>query len=259
MNARAEDLKWNGSEGHMTWNTDSENLNWLSGGNQVAYTNDSYVKFEDNGSGVVTLVGELVSQGVTVDNSAGCDYTFTGEGTIVGDFCRLTKWGAGTLTINTANSFYETKLERGKLVLGNAGALGSKEVHLYGGTLDLNNQTIGNQVYVDNDASIGNGTLEYVMTISSDTTLTLCGELKGEAMISMLPNATLNLAGNTVSDKLIYLNSTASIGNGTINGRVDADTARTLTFFGKTYIRDTGSISGNGIISLADNATLVTC
>ena len=132
-------LDWTG--GDMKWNGTS--ANWLDGGEPAFFTEESKVRFRDDGSGVVTLEGALVPRSVLVENTAEHDYTFTGSGKLTG-YMQLTKDGEGTLTVNTRNDYTGgTVISGGTLVMGNENALGTGPVIMNGGTLDLGGGLIG--------------------------------------------------------------------------------------------------------------------
>lgn len=118
------------------------------------YTEGRDVLFTSTGAGTIELVGNIEPSRVTVNNAAGADYTFTGEGKLTG-ITALTKQGEGSLTISTANDYSGgTRLEGGTLTVDNANAFGLAGVDLVGGTLNLNGNTIQNLISVTKDAHV---------------------------------------------------------------------------------------------------------
>ena len=219
--AQAEALTWNGSEDHMTWNT--EDTNWLQGETDVQYTDNSDVVFGDNGSGVVTLAGNLAPASVTVNS--GNDYTFAGNGSLTGEM-QLTKEGAGTLTINTANDYSGgTTISGGTLGLGNPNALGSGKVTLkQRATLDLGNHTISNSVEVDGSNSIiDNGTIDGNINVAEEQGLIIGPLTTITGEITLQENSRLDLGGRLseafhlggeAGNRITLAGTSASIDNG---------------------------------------------
>lgn len=102
----SDTLTWSGTG--ADWDTIGT-LNWLNGANPWAYTNGSFVTFNDSGAAqpYVQLQASVAPGSITVNNSA-VDYTFadplgTGVGKITGATA-ITKSGTSTLTINTVNN-----------------------------------------------------------------------------------------------------------------------------------------------------------
>ena len=130
------DLVWNGGDKH--WNYTSEN--WLADGSAANYVSGAKVHFGNTGAGTITLEGLLAPRSIEVDSAS--SYTWNGSGKITGG-TKLSKGGTGTLTINTINDYAGgTKLTAGTLVMGSGNALGSGDVYIEGGTLDLGGYAI---------------------------------------------------------------------------------------------------------------------
>ena len=266
LDAQAEPLTWNGAEGHMTWNTSY--YYWLQGDTPALYTNGSDVVFGDNGSGEVTLAGDLKPASVLVDSSK--DYTFSGDGKLVGEGTTLTKSGSGTLTINTANDYTGgTSINGGTLVLGDNKALGKGSVILgSNATLNLNDHTLSNTITLNGDASIGNGTVNGSISLESFSSLSLNGTVNGsistESFSSLSLNGTVNgsislgyesdlvLCGDLDGTGDIIMDNFSSLScNGHIlNKDVIVTTLREIDCF---YI-EAGTI--NGSIRVAENAEM---
>ena len=255
LDAQAETLTWNGSEGQMTWNTDTENTNWMQGETAAKYTNGFDVVFGDIGSGEVVLDGTLKPGSVLVE--AGNDYIFSGEGKLSGKMT-LTKNGSGTLTINTANDYSGgTIINSGTLVLGHDKALGSGNVTLgskgdVAATLDLNKHSISNKITLEGSASIGNGTVNNSISLGYDSKLVLCGDLDGTDAIIMGQYSFLSCNGHILNkDVIITATPTfdlAYIDAGTINGSISV---------GEDVEMDLqGDLHGTGTVTLEEGASL---
>lgn len=87
---------WGGADG--TWQVAGAGTFWLEG-DQKFYDTD-FVTFPDpSGSKTVTLSGTLLPSSVTVTNTTGNNYTFSGGGVLTGT-TGITKSGNGTLTVS---------------------------------------------------------------------------------------------------------------------------------------------------------------
>ena len=235
---------WTGGQSRL-WN--NQDRNWVQGEYGYRNTDGADVKFTDTASGEVTLAGELAPKSVLVDNSAGHDYTFKGEGRIVGT-ATLTKEGEGTLTINTANTFTGgTLLKLGTLVMGKDSALGSGDVTLAGGTLDLNTCTLDNKVSVTGDATLGHGILNETVTVGAGKNLTLLGSTTIAGGISLGEGASADLGDNRIAGT-ISLAGSATVGNGYLYSALSVAEGKTLTLG--------DNLEGSGKIILADGAAL---
>ena len=89
------------------------------------FVNGDFVRFDDTGSTTpaVNIVGAVTPWAITV-NSAN-NYTLgSTNGGGIGGIASITKNGAGTLTLNTSNSYTgDTFISGGNLILNNAYAL----------------------------------------------------------------------------------------------------------------------------------------
>ena len=135
-------LVWTNGEGTSLWNNDAKN--WL---NDRAFHYGANTKFTDVGEGgTVTLVGKIASAKVTVDNSKGVDYTFTGKADENGEEAGflpgtdIVKRGDGALTLDVAteqdgtNDYGRVSLEEGTLNLHDDNALGGSVLKTAEGT-----------------------------------------------------------------------------------------------------------------------------
>lgn len=142
----AKSLVWTGAiSGAWDLNTTA---NFDGSGSETFFNLDS-VTFGDGPSNrTITLSAGVTPSAVAVQNSLGNDYTFQ-TGSIAGGGTTLSKTGAGTLNLNTANTYGgQTTISGGVVKLGNAaglGDVGGGTVISGVGTLDLNAVSIGNE------------------------------------------------------------------------------------------------------------------
>ena len=272
LDAQAETLTWNGSEGHMTWNT--RDTNWLQGGVAVKYVDENTVVFGDTGSGTVALyIPAMTPASVLVDS--GKDYTFRGNtneeespiGAPNGYFSgtvHLTKSGSGTLTINAFNTITdgEIVLNEGTLVAGCEQAFGQgiklPVIKINGGTLNLNGTICDNKIVLQGSATIGNGSMsgyDGFLTVEENLSLTLLENTSFWGSIILEEGSTFDMGGNTFhfggegnSNQVVLIGSSSSIGNGTLTGSLAVADNHRLSLLENT------SFTGN--ISLGDHSTL---
>ena len=173
---------WNNASGDWVWNVDSS-VNWEQHELNWAYRNGIGVIFGDEACGTVELVGNLAPKSVLVNNGIGKDYVFSGTGSLT-DSMKLTKEGTGTLHIKTTNSYTGgTEIKGGVLVVDNPKALGTGEVVLNGGTLEIAVTGLANTL-----ANTGTSTLK----VSNGKTHSLAGTIdnSGELTLEGLFDAT---------------------------------------------------------------------
>ncbi len=232
----------------MEWNTTDDN--WLLDEISTKYTNDADVVFGNTGDGRVTLVGSFAPKSVLVENTPGHTYFFNGNGNLTGAM-QLTKDGEGLLFIDTANDYTGgTVIKGGTLQMVNENALGSEDVTLMGGTLNLGEHTISNNVNVNGSGHIANGTLSGKLSLADNASFTWeegsLLELTGS--ITLGNNTTLDLGKHTLSQNVILNGAETYIGNGSINND--------LTVAGQKLTL-AGYVDGTGNIILGDGARLV--
>jgi autotransporter-associated beta strand protein len=154
--------------------------NWvLSKGGDTAFLAGDTVRFDDTASsGVVEITENVVPVSASfVSNTRDYAVSSAGGFGILGG--ALVKSGSATLTLNTANAFDAgVTLSGGRVVLGNASALGSGSIALSAGTLDLGGLTLANAIVMTGgsiDAQGGrlNGILSGAGELAVDSALTL--------------------------------------------------------------------------------------
>ena len=97
-------ITWTNGAANLTWNTTDNN--WNNAGNPDKYYQSDAVTFGDTGAGTISLVGNIAPSSITINNSTGNDYTFTGTaGNVISGTTGIAKSGAGALTLASANTF----------------------------------------------------------------------------------------------------------------------------------------------------------
>ena len=115
-------------------------------------------------------------------------------------------------------------------------------------TLYLNNHTLYTSVTLTGNAGIGGGTFNGSLEVGAGNTLSLLGDLSGDGSISLGDNATLDLYDRSLSGDVTLAGDSAQIGGGKFKGTLEVGANKTLSLI--------GDLSGDGSISLGDNATL---
>lgn len=153
-------LTWAGAPGDNAWRVNDPSADsWTggAGGDNKFYDLDS-VNFTNTAAEKTVNVDDTVSPStMTINNSAGNDYTFSGTGAIAGPGS-VTKSGTGRATISTANTYTGvTTITGGTLHAANDAALGSdtRGTTVNGGTLDITSTNIGNEVVTIQGAGVG--------------------------------------------------------------------------------------------------------
>ncbi len=242
---------WCNGAGNMEWSTDA--ANWSTRGeiadsDYIVEHEDGHVMyFGDTAAGEVNLVGELKPGHITVYNSLGNNYTFSGTGSLSGD-TMLAKKGTGTLTIATANSFTGgTNIYGGILETAHASALGSGLVTLHGGVLNIST-SISNSI---SGVDMGGRVLLGVGTSLNATQIDAANE-----NLILIGSGTYNL-GDTldgglrdgVSTGLLWRGKVSATDASLASGNVDT------TSWKNTELNGTTTISG-GTLTLGGNVVL---
>lgn len=226
----------------------ANSLNWNDGVSASYFVNGDSVTFGAAGAAnpLVNLVAPVQPGSITVD--AATDYTFSGTGSI-GGTGGLTKTNAGTLIINTVNSYAGPTtigggvLEASTLALGGLnsaiGAAPSAPANLVfdGGTL----RYPGASATMDRGATLN--TAGGVIDITGAATiLTASGVLTGPGALTKTGPGTLTLTADSS-----YTNGTV-ISNGVL--RVNAATSAGpggITNYGSTFRLATTTTLGNAM------------
>ncbi|MDO4752397.1 MAG: autotransporter-associated beta strand repeat-containing protein [Akkermansia sp.] len=239
---KVDRVSWSNKSDDRLWNKDS--LNWTRSGTDMKYTDGMVLYFGDEGAGTVSLVGELMPSGAVVNNSEGHDYRWEGSGNLTGDMT-LTKQGSGSLIICTDNSYSgDTTVKGGTLVAEHKNALGSSEVILKGGTLEVAAEGFSNTIRAEGDSTlrVDTGmTLNLAAGIANTGTLTLQGNFNTDAMsfADIIPATMRDLDGNQGDSGYAQeAGYTLQVVDG---GSVNTDAA-TITHKGKLI-----SLSENGV------------
>lgn len=182
------DKTWNGADNGL-WDLDhSVSFSNAENENDVFVPGDN-VLFDDTAANTdVVIEGRLQPAAVTFRNETK-DYTLSGDGQIVGD-AKLTKEGAGSLTINNINSYTGgTYINGGKLIAGifaneigtDLGALSSTDTRIHIGndaTLAVNaDVTMGQRIMLTSKANI---------EVPSGLTLTLSKGVQASGVAQVL-------------------------------------------------------------------------
>lgn len=168
-------LGWIGGDSNVWAENDDKNWSYSSSTDTPrAYRNNAALFIREVQGGSLELQGELTPVAVTVGSDS--DVAFTGDGSIAGAGA-LIKGGKGTLLVETANTYTGgTSIERGTVVMGSASALGSGDIAMTVGTLDLGRHSLPNSVTMEGPSSIGNGTINGSVTVKKDASAYFFGE-----------------------------------------------------------------------------------
>ncbi len=258
------------------WDTTTKNWKLITAGTDTQYEENDTVLFNDSATGTtsVSIASDVNPASVAFNNST-LDYTLGGTAGIAGAAV-VNKSGSGRLTINNPNSYSGgTTLAAGRLVLGNAGALGSGAVSLNGGTLDLNGLTLANNVALGGGAVSGNGGeisgivsngLTPSLTVTSDLTLSGINTYSGGTTLSSgrlvmgnagalgsgavsLNGGTLDLGGLTVSNNVSLGGGAVSGNGGTLSGILSNGTGSSLTVTSDLTLTGANTYTGATTIS----------
>jgi len=257
-------LTWTGAAS-AAWDVNLTQ-NWSDNGG--ATTNEKFFNLDSvtftNGptNRNVTLDTQVTPGSITVNNSAGNDYTISGGGGFADSGLlggtALTKSGAGTLTLGTVNTYAgRTAIQGGTLKLGAFGALPSGTALVLGdaansGTLDLN----GVDATVTGLATSGTGTANVIgngatnspsmLTVNGTGTTTFAGRIvdtlgTGTQKVALTVNGgTLTLSGlNSYSGGTTVNAATLVVGSGSALGA----TTGNLTLSNAATV----DLAGNGV------------
>ena len=254
------ELLWQDSGG--IWQTGSGHLSqsWAGPESNSNFETGDHVIF--NHATQVSLLGELRPSQVEVNNTSG-SVDFSGSGYLAGE-TGITKSGSGELLIRTANDHEgNTNLRGGAITVANAAALGSGDVLMLGGTLNLQGYSVSNTLQVQ-----GNTNLQGAQAFSGQIEL-LSGSLStgslGAGALSCTGSAQLIANGTLELNRCIE-----NTGELTLQGTFDITALATsisptmVDAMGNTggssgFVRDAGSearITTGGMLH-AEDATLM--
>lgn len=254
------ELLWQGSSG--IWETGSGHLtqSWSGPESNSNFETGDHVIF--NHEAQVSLVGELRPSQVEVNNASG-SVDFSGSGYLAGQ-TGIFKSGSGELLIRTANIHEgNTTLSSGTITVANAAALGSGDVLMQGGTLNLQGYSVSNTLQVQ-----GNTNLQGAQSFSGQIEL-----LSGSLSTGSLGAASISCSGTAqlIANGTLALNSSiANTGELSLQGTFDITALATsisptmvdamgMTGGSSGFVRDAGCeahITTGGILH-AEGATLL--
>ena len=169
---------WTPAQESPQWNTADKN--WLQDDVRYRYKDGVTTVFDDTAftllegyEGDVHLESAYAPKTVQVNNSEGHNYTFMGDGAIAST-AKLTKEGAGTLTITNANSYTGgTTITAGTLDAAHAAALGTGAVSVEGGTLRVSftgqqTPSFGTVTLTGGTVQIANGDKAFNLYVNSN-------------------------------------------------------------------------------------------
>ncbi len=226
---------WTNAGGDGTWNTTS--TNWSRNGLDITYRDGMDVLFDGTAAGTVQLEGEVAPLSVTVENTAGQDYTFAGSGKLTGS-TGIVKNGEGELSLATANEHTGgTQLNGGSLRVQHSSALGATTATL--------STAAGSRLSIENGAQVVLAAVEG-------------NDLAGS--VSIAAGASLEMQGSGYRAE-----STQLAGELVFNGTGVSQQAGSLSGSGHLKVQGAGTAvqfasaaSYAGSVSLANGATLTT-
>ncbi len=200
---------WSGGDANWTDEGAWSNLD----GDASTYEDGMVVSF--NG-GVITLDDTVEPATIVVDSAD--DTTITGAGSIAGE-TSISKYGEGTLTLDTANSYTGgTTVTAGTLVLGDASAAGTGLITLDGGELNMSDLAVANDITITGDTSItdssaytgqitmSSGSLAGDVNLAQDllaSSGTVSATLSGNAGVIVDGSVTLSGANSYTGDTVV--------------------------------------------------------
>ena len=238
-------------------------FNWKNLGTLLAdrYFTFDQVLFDDSlaANPSVSLVGALFPLSVTVNN-VNSNYTFAGSGRISGA-TGVTKDGAGTLVVSTANDYAGPTVIRGGTLRPTVGtALGSVAGATFvtnSGTLDTGAQNLGNELVVISGAGAGGGGA--IRNSGADQTQTLTAlRLAGDASVNG-PNR-WDVRGSVAGGASVDLNGYTLTKTGTnfvsfVNARV-TNNGSIVVQQGTLAFEVGTTVAGSGLVTVPSASSL---
>ena len=244
------DLVWSGAVSNV-WD-DNTTANFLNGSLPDVFRAFDNVRFDDSSAvNTVSLPVSLNASMVTFDHST-VNYTLTGAGAIAGP-AALAKYGSGTLTLNTANSFLgPVGINGGGIVLGHAAALGAaapKTVTVEAGAfLDFNGVAPGTArgyLYrIAGDGAGGGALVNNSTTGLNENAGVLNLELLGDASVGGTGRFDIGLAGSATSGIQGNGHTLTKTGSNTIYLRGPAQQVTFVVAEGVLGVQDDAGVLG---------------
>jgi len=252
-------LTWTNAGGTgngATWDV-ATNQNWSTGLAESTFANGANVVFNDgnNAHYNVTLNTNVSPNSVLVNNSSG-NYVISGGGSIGGSG-GLAKYGKGTLTLDTVNTYTGgTTVNAGKLVVGVNDALPNASVSITGGTLQLGAGT--GLAQMTSLSITGNGVLDvnnnrFILTYtSSDPITTIAGYIKsGYNSGAWNGPGIISSAAQTKTNGLLYGVGYADGADGVVSGLSSGQIEVMYTLLGDANLD--GLVNGSDFNIIAAN------
>lgn len=193
-------------------------------GNSNVVAKNNRITFSQSGNHQITLSGLLITPALTVSGPGNYTFVAAGSNSRITDKTSLTKRGSGTLTINCPNKYFGgTTLEVGTIVTKHAQALGTGDIVLKGGTLNMYGYKLANPLIVRGKASLKS-----------------CYNFNG----------TLTMESGSLSGTPLKLNEASTLYSGTIGNN--------LTGTGRVWKKGEGTVTLNGTNSYTGGTTIYT-
>jgi autotransporter-associated beta strand protein len=240
----ADNLVWTGAADSSTWDN-STVANWYDTDKAYAtnFTAGDNVTFDDSSANILINVADTVQPGSVTVSADSADYTFAGGGDISGA-ASLTKSGASTLTIDSANDYSgPTTISGGTLQLSYGGTIGTGDV-TNNATLSLSAFS-GTYVLPNNISGTG------ILTNGSGSTLVLSGT---NTFTGNVYNGTLALTTGLSRSILVISNSTHAL-DGTSQVILSGGNASTLQMFAPDTNHSLSIPASVGLTMLVGNGT----
>lgn len=237
---------WNSASAGGTWSETAENWTLSGGSSYKVFKNGDAVEFGDQGAGSVAVLGGtsgLSISTMTVNNTVGNDYTFTGDAiTSTGAFV---KNNTGTVTFDGANNFASASLNGGTTMLNDSGSLGSGIVTMNGGTMGLaNNLTLANSIAMTGAGSVA---------VEGTDAASLSGNFSGTGAFTKTGSGKLTLANGAAFGGTVNVNDgTLALASGKAISVTEMNVAASKTL----QVADTTTLVTTGNVNFADDSIL---
>jgi autotransporter-associated beta strand protein len=239
-----EPIDWRDDVYEGTWDTSSQNWEWIVGNTHyVEGTDPDEVRFSNGSQHIVNIDGTVRPRSVSI---TGYDYTFRG-GAIGGD-CDVSVGGGGTVWLEAANSFTgDLTVESGTVIAAANYALGdntpTRTVRFHdGATLVFSdvNYTASHTVYVSGDGPTSVPLFQGAVANTGNSSFAGNIYLEGDSTFDILDG------------RLTLTNTIAKSGGGQVT--------LTVRGWGALDLRNSSTITGHTVISegttlLAGNST----